>query len=90
MQTPETFSPSVSESLMAGEIGRLALRWLREYEPTLLAQEVDTAAVRLLEQIRGISDDKTLSDPQCFYQIDLLTSAFFDAGLATTRHEEVE
>ncbi len=46
--------------------------------------------MELIEQIRDILNDDTLTDPECFYRIEALVDAFADVGLYTTRHQELE
>ena len=78
------------EPLYAQAIGRELIQWAKEYSPQLLAEQVNTEAVLLLKEIQRILDDDTLDDPECFYRIDAIVSAFHRAGLDTTRHWELD
>ena len=78
------------EPLYAKALGQELLRWAKEYSPQLLAEQVNTEAVLLLKEIQTILDDESLDDPECFYRIDAIVSAFHRAGLNTTRHWELD
>lgn len=49
-------------------------------------QQVDGAAVKLLERIKAILDDDALDDPECFHRIDAIVDTFHEAGIPTSRH----
>ena len=78
------------ESFYAQSLGRELIKWVREYDPHLFSLQINTDAVLLLKEIQRILDDETLDDPECFYRIDAIISAFHRAGLDTTRHWELE
>ena len=80
----------IEESFYAKALGTHLLRWAKEYNPELLATQVNTDAILLLKEIQTILNDETLDDPQCFYRIDAIVSAFHRAGLDTTRHCELD
>ena len=82
--------PTVSEELYARAIGHKLIKWAKEYDPDLLLQQINTDAVLLLKEIQCILNDETLDDPDCFYRIDAIVSAFHCAGLSTTRHWELD
>ena len=82
--------PSISEELYARAIGHKLIKWAKEYDPNLLSRQVNTDAILLLTEIQRILNDETLDDPDCFYRIDAIVSAFHCAGLSTTRHWELE
>ncbi len=50
-------------------------------------RRVHDEAVELLEKIRAILDDDSLSDPACFHRIDAMVDAFQTAGVPTARHD---
>lgn len=78
------------ESLYAQTLGQELMKWVREYDPHLFSLQVNTDAVLLLKEIQRILDDDALNDPECFYRIDAIVSAFHRAGLDTTRHWELD
>lgn len=80
----------ISEHLYAQSIGNVVLRWAKEYRPQLLAAQVNSDAVFILQEIQRILDDDTLNDAECFYRIDAIVSVFHGTGLSTSRHSEVE
>jgi len=80
----------IPESLYAQSIGNAVIRWAKEYRPELLAAQINSDAIFILQEIQRILDDNTLNDPECFYRIDAIVSVFHHAGLSTTRHCEVE
>ena len=47
---------------------------------------MESNALSLLEEIRAILADDTLSDPECFYKIDEIVMAFYHAGVSLDRH----
>lgn len=75
---------SLSEELIALTIGRDVLSYLQNQS---LAREAQCEAVHLLEEIRCILDNDTLDDPECFYKIEAIVSAFHAHGIDTTRHD---
>lgn len=75
---------SVSEELLAQAIGREALKHM---EAESLAKRVECDAVGILEEIRQILDDDSLDDPECFYRIEAIVSAFHRHGIPAQRHD---
>lgn len=75
---------TVSEELIAQAIGQAAMACL---EPEALVQAVNSAALELLEGIREILNDDTLDDPECFYKIEAIVSAFHRRGIDVSRHD---
>ena len=81
---------SIEERLYAKAIGYEVIQWAKEYNPSLLSGQVHTDAILLIKEIQSILNDETLNDPDCFYRIAAIISAFDHAGLTTTRHWETE
>ena len=77
---------SVSEVLCAQIIGQNVITHVRACSPDVLAQTVESEAIRLLEEIRRILNDPELEDSTCFMRIDAITSAFLGAGMPVDRH----
>lgn len=80
--------PSILEELYARSIGGEILRFVKDYDPRILAQRVNSNAVALLEQILAALNDPTLDDPECVRRIQALVDAFHAAGVHTARHRE--
>lgn len=79
---------SIFEELYAQAIGTEVLKCLhREGLLKALAQETESAALRVLSEIQTILNDGTLDDPDCFRRIDDIVSAFHAQGLSTARHD---
>ena len=68
---------TVSQSLWDREVGAYVLNCLQHCDTSVLAQQVDSEAVRLLEEIKAIIQDPALDDPECFARIEALTNAFY-------------
>lgn len=81
---------SFSEDFYAHSIGREVLTWAKSCAPHLLGQQVAADALLLLKEIQSILNDDTCDDPECFYRIDAIVTAFHRAGLVTDRHWEAE
>lgn len=81
---------SFSEDFYARSIGREVLTWAKSCAPHLLGQQIAVDALLLLKQIQSILNDDTYDDPECFYRIDAIVTAFHEAGLSTDRHWELE
>ncbi len=79
---------STFEELFAQIIGTEVLKYLfGEGVLKTLSQEAESAAVRVLAEIRTVLDDEALDDPTCFRRIDAIVSAFHAQGISTTRHD---
>ena len=52
-----------------------------------LGQEMDSIALRTLEEIRRALNDDSLNDPECFNRIEAIINALDENGLSTTRHD---
>ncbi len=57
------------------------------YRGVHVDRRVHDEAVELLEKIRAILDDDSLSDPECFHRIDAMVDSFQTAGVPTARHD---
>ena len=78
------------EELYARAIGREIMNWAKSHDLHLLGQQADRDALLLLKEIQSILNDDTLDDPECFYRIDAIVSAFHRVGLSTDRHWDVD
>lgn len=78
------------DELWANVIAQEMVRYARATGAEVMAGRVDSEAVRVLSEIKAALDDPDLDDPECFYRIDAIVSAFYRAGLSTRRHEEYE
>lgn len=78
------------KDLYAKSIGDLILMYYESLSPSAVFQQAERNAFSLISEIRDILNDETLSDPDCFEQIDAIVTAFYQAGLSTSRHQEVE
>lgn len=79
---------SILEELYVQAIGTEVLKYLyKEGVLKTLAQETETAALRVLSEVQTILNGSTLDDPVCFRRIDAIVSAFHAQGLSTNRHD---
>ena len=81
--------PDCYEVLFARTMGNEILNLIQTCDLQYLAQQVNSDAVALLEEIRAILDDQTLDDPTCFFHIDSIVRTFYAYGLDTCRHQEL-
>ncbi len=77
---------TVQESLWAKCIGQEVLNYVKS-RGVDVDRQVHDEAVALLEQIKAILDDDSLSDLECFHRIDAMADAFQTAGIPTARHD---
>lgn len=75
---------SVREELLAQAIGREALKYMDREN---LAQEADSEAIKILQEIQTVLDDDALDDPECFDRIERIVTAFHRHGIPTLRHD---
>lgn len=82
-------SLSITEELYVQYLGWEVLRYLKREEGKLLSlyREVDSEALRVLEEIRSVLDDDTLDDPDCFKRIEAIVKAFHTHEISTSRHD---
>lgn len=60
-------------------------------ERKIIQKAMELRAVRTLEDIRCVLEDKTLDDPECFYRIDALVMLYFrELEINIDRHNELE
>ena len=78
---------SVSDELYARAIGWKMLQWLRREHSVVLPRQAEGDAVRVLEKIKTVLNDDTLSDPDCFHRIERIVETFSAYGLRTSRHD---
>lgn len=78
----------IFEELYAQAIGKQVLKYLlKEGVLDMLAQETESAALRVLSEIQTILNDDEMDDPSCFRRIDAIVNAFHTQGLSTVRHD---
>ncbi len=79
----------IEDELYARALGWDILTLMRRDEEHFLAlrQEIDSDAIRALEQIKRIVNDDTIEDPDCFERIELIVRTFYANGLSTSRHD---
>ncbi len=77
---------TVQEALWAKSMGQEVLNYVKS-RGVDVDRRVHDEAVELLEKIRAILDDDSLSDPACFHRIDAMVDAFQTAGIPTARHD---
>jgi len=90
MEENLNLDPSVADELWARVVARETLRYAKAIGEETMARRVDSEAVRILSEVKGVLDDPALDDPECFYRIDSIVDAFYRAGLSTRRHKECE
>lgn len=90
LNEPEKELSDFSEELYARAIGKQVISWAKSCAPHLLGQQIAADALLLLKEIQSILNDDTYDDPECFYRIDAIVTAFHRAGLSTDRHWELE
>ena len=79
----------IAEELYVQSLGWEVLRYLKREEGALLNlyREVDSKALRVLEDIQRILNDDTLDDPDCFNRIEAIVKAFHAHEISTSRHD---
>ncbi len=77
---------TVQEALWAKSMGREVLNYVKS-RGVDMDRQIHDEAVELLEKIKAILDDDSLSDPACFHRIDVMVDAFQTAGVPTARHD---
>ena len=77
----------IQDQIWAQAVGEVHLRTAKNQD---WKEEVDTRAVRLLEEIQAVLDDDSLDDPACFRRMEELLAVWNRAGLTTIRHTEAE
>ena len=82
MEENLSFDPSVVDELWVRAVAQEMLRFAKSTGEETLARGVDSEAVRILTEIKGVLDDPELDDPECFLDV------FYRAGLTTRRHIE--
>lgn len=79
---------SILGELYAQAIGTQVLKYLhKEGMLKMLAQETESAALRVLSEIQTILNDDALDDLSCFRRIEAVVNTFHAQGLSTTRHD---
>lgn len=68
------------QALYAKALGDLILRYEERLSPDAVIKQMESNALSLLEEIRAILTDDTLSDPECFYKIDAMVMDFYQVG----------
>lgn len=79
----------ISEELYVQSLGWEVLRYLKREEGVLLNlyREVDSKALRVLEEIQRVLNDDTLDDPDCFNRIEAIVKTFSAHEISTSRHD---
>lgn len=79
----------IAEELYVQSLGWEVLRYLKREEGALLNlyREVDSKALRVLEDIQRVLNDDTLDDPDCFNRIEAIVKTFFAHEVSTSRHD---
>ncbi len=78
---------NVSDGLWAQAVGEQLLKIAKAQD---WKQDMDSRAIRLLEEIQALLDDERLDDPTCFARMEEVLAAWNQAGLRTSRHREIE
>lgn len=81
------FDTVARRSIYANTIGGQVLEYLKYFDPQLLAGEVESNALALVESIRLILEDLTLDDPACFSRIEAIINAYDAAGIHVSQHD---
>ncbi|MBD5148181.1 MAG: hypothetical protein HDT19_05310 [Oscillibacter sp.] len=71
----------------AKAVGDTALAALLTVKPEMLTELVKDDAMKLVEEIKFILDNKALDDSTCYEQISAIVDAFYEAGLPTDRRD---
>lgn len=82
-------SMPIAEELYAESLGWEVLRYLKREEGELLKlyREVDSEALRVLEEIQGVLNDGALNDPDCFGRVEAIVKIFYAHHISTSRHD---
>jgi hypothetical protein len=78
----------IAESLYAQILGWELLNHLKDEESNFSRRidEIDSRALRILEEVRAILNDDTLDDPECLERIDRIVSLYYKNDIDTSRH----
>ncbi len=87
MDIGKEFYRDISDGLWAQAVGEQMLKIAKAQD---WKQDVDSRAVRLLAEIQALLDDDRLDDPTCFRRMEDVLEKWNQAGLRTTRHQEIE
>ena len=82
---PET----VIDALYSKMLGQAILEYAKHYDPSLLSAQMEGEAMKILQEIKFILDDKSLSDPECFGHISEIVDTLYRHGFFTSRHEDL-
>lgn len=80
----------VEDHLFAQAVGAEVLKYVKHCEIHQLARRVDSQAMAIVKEIKGILEDKTLDDPTCFDQIEAIMEVYYTHGLWVDRHTELD
>ena len=78
---------SVEKELAARAIGLEVLAYLKMWTPEGLAHTVESQALKALEDIRKVLNDKDLDDPECFRRVEAIINALEANGISISRHD---
>lgn len=76
-----------SRSMYEQAIGRVVLDYVDKFKPYELSPIVESEALKVICKIRDVLNSDDLGEPECFYRIDEIISAFDKVGLYTHRHD---
>ena len=77
----------ISRDMYAKTIGKLVLDYADTFQSFELLSTVESEALKLISEIRGVLNDDSLEDPECFRRIEALVKAFDERGIDTSRHD---
>ena len=81
----------IPTALYHATLGKLVLDYIQREDGAAIQKAMESQAVRILESIRLILEDDTLSDAECYYKIDALVGLFFrELEISTRRHWEAD
>ena len=77
----------IPRTLYENVVEQQIMTYVKTLQADDLRSMMESEALDLLSQIKAILDDDTAEDPECFYRIDAIVSAFGAKGIYTTRHD---
>lgn len=81
----------VATALYQAELGKMVLDYVGRIHPAVIEKAMESRAIRTLEAIRQILEDKSYSDPECFELVDTLVMLYFrELEIQIDRHNELD
>ena len=77
----------IPRTLYENVVEQQIMTYVKTLQADDLRSMMESEALDPLSQIKAILDDDTAEDPECFYRIDAIVSAFGAKGIYTTRHD---